>query len=165
MARYGPQTDEKRPRCSYYDALAAIGLMKGIAMVDVARDDALIGALMEMEFHAVRRIVETYDREELGYPTAEKVAALAGSPGSARAQTDRGAGPEPQRVISVETVANRLLGVAWGVITGLVTALAMNWMPLAWLPHMLWWLVSLPADFIALLFSHRGVALVAVLWT
>jgi hypothetical protein len=142
--------DAKQPRCSYYDALAAIGLMKGIAMIDVARDDALIGALMELELPRVRQIVEVYNREELGYPTAEKIEALVAARGLAAAKHERAPEPEPKRVVSIHTVGGRLLDVAWGVVTGIATALAVGWMaPVPWLRHLTSWVSALPVDLLA----------------
>ena len=49
--------EEPRLRCRYYDAIAAIGLMKGMPMIDVACDDALISALMEMDAASVQNEV------------------------------------------------------------------------------------------------------------
>src|SRR5262245_7948774 len=99
MAKHGTKPDEQRQHCSYYDALAAIGLMKGLNMIDFARDEALISALMEMELSSVRQIVERYSRSELGYPTAEKIAALADVQRPAMTLEERSLEPvsEPQR--------------------------------------------------------------------
>lgn len=119
---------EMRPRCSYYDALAAIGLMKGVPMIDVARDDALISALMAMETSRVLRIVELYDRAALGYPTPEKVATLAGTCGSPPPTAECAREPEPRRCIPIVPISGRLLGIFWALVTAVATSLAVGWM-------------------------------------
>jgi hypothetical protein len=170
MTKHGTRPDEKQQHCSYYDALAAIGLMKGLNMIDVARDDALIGTLMDMDLSAVRRIVEHYSRNELGYPTVEKIAALAAGRGLPPLQ--QGHEPEyapepepacepqsePQPVVPVQTVRDRLLDLAWGVIGGIATTLVLGWMPLPWLQRLAAWLLGLPANLLDLLLGPGSLA-------
>ena len=160
------QPGEKRQRCSYHDALAAIGLMKGVPMIDVARDDALISALMELDLSCVRLIVELYDRDALGYPTPEKIAALAASCGPGAESQMRAPEPEPQFCIPVHTVGSRLIGMVWGVITGIATAVAVGWMTAApWLQQVAAWLLALPVKLGTRVFGPGSIAFLAGFWT
>lgn len=156
--------DAKPPRCSYHDALAAIGYMKGVAMIDVARDDALISALMEIDLPCVHRIVQLYDPKALGYPTPEKVAALAVSCGLAPVSHIPAPEPEPRLCMPMHTFGGRVAGMVWGVITGVVTAVAVGWLTAApWIYQVASWLVALLAHLGAFLYGPGAIALAAAL--
>jgi hypothetical protein len=136
--------EEPRVRCRYYDAIAAIGLMKGMPMIDVACDDALISALMEMDAGSVQQVVERYDRKALGYPTPEKIARIAAACGQAPPRLARAPEPVPRRCRPVYTISGRLAGLVWGVITGLATTVAVGWITAApWLERVASWLAGL----------------------
>jgi hypothetical protein len=113
-------TTNAKKRCSYYDAIGGIGAMKGLPMIDVSRDDQLISLLMEMDHERALEVIKAYDREEHGYPTAEKVAKVAatlGKPISKRRFREK-----LPHSIPIYTLSIRLAGLVWGVITGLLTA-------------------------------------------
>lgn len=63
-------------RCSYGRALATIGSMKGMNMIEVDRDDSLISALMHLPAFLVDIVRARYSREDYGYPTVEALDAL-----------------------------------------------------------------------------------------
>lgn len=144
--------EEPRLRCRYYDAIAAIGLMKGVPMIDVACDDALISALMEMDAASVQQVVERYDRDALGYPTPEKVAQVAAACAQAPPRLAPRSEPRPEPVPKpcrpIYTISSRLVGVVWGVITGLATTVAAGWITAApWLEWVARWLAGLLPPF------------------
>ncbi len=173
------KADEKRQYCSYYDALAAIGLMKGLVLVDVARDDTLVDALMAMDRGSVRCIVERYNREEHGYPTAEKISALAGgneqmssqsAPPAVPASEDALATALRQPVLRVQTIPpartmrDRLREVWWATVaavsTAVATTLVMSLTPIPWMQRLAWRLLTLPGILLDMLLAPDSVAFV-----
>src|SRR5262245_17527653 len=148
------KTEARRARCNYHEALAAIVLMKGVAMIDVARDDALISALMEMDRSCVQRIAGLYDAKALGYPTAEKVTAFAVTCGLAPGRREHAPDRQPTLCIPVYTLGGRLVGVVWGVITGAAAAAAVGLMATApWVHQVSAWLAALAARVGAFLYG------------